>query len=401
MCVMSEKQRILFFNAQHGFGGCTSVHLAIMKHLDRSRYQVFVATHTPLAGDRFGEARDATRINLTLPQIQGSMWQRITSSWKTFVSLLYLVWYIRLRRVHLLHTTEKPRDSFYGLLVARAGGCKHILHAHLGYFHLNPSRPVRFALRHTDRIVTVSEHCRRTFLAAGYAPSHVSAVLNSVDTERFRPTVDPLDLRSLLHLPSSSKLIGIIGRIYEGKGQGDLVEAMADVVSHIPDAHLVIVGSDDMRGMGESTDSTHSYSDDLRARAVVLGIQDHVHFVPWRTDTERVFKGFDVAVNASFEEPFGLVVVEAMGVGVPLVATAAGGIPEIVTNENDALLVSPHAPNELACAIRRILEDKDLASRLTQNARATVETRFAEASTADQMQQVYTEVLRQSISAAK
>jgi glycosyltransferase involved in cell wall biosynthesis len=115
--------------------------------------------------------------------------------------------------------------------------------------------------------------------------------------------------------------------------------------------------------------------------------------LPPAQDVERVFRGFDISVTPSRGEPFGLVVIEAMASGTPVVATDAGGIPEIVTNGVDGLLVPPRDPEALAGAIIQLLTNRELAERLKNAAIETTRTRFPEPLMARQFDRIYTSLL--------
>lgn len=382
--MLPQKTYVLFFNSQPWFDAVVSVHLAVMKHLDRDKYDVFLATHAPIQGDRFEEANPITRRDLAFPKLDRHRpLQAIRDTALSVFSFLSLARYIRKNHIAILHTSDKPRDSVYGLLLTKLTGCKFVLHAHIRYDYMNRALPIRWALSSCDRLVTISDDCSKSFIAGGYARDHITVVHNAVDLERFTPNVEPVDLRSLAELPSDAKIIGIAGRIFDGKGHGDLVEALPLIVRQVPNAFLVAIGPEVVPG----------YIQELRAAAERLGVLDHLHILPPVQNVERVFRSFDISVTPSRGEPFGLVVVEAMASGTPVVATDAGGIPEIVTNGVDGLLVPPRDPEALAGAIIQLLTNQELAERLKNTALETARTRFPEPLMAQQFDRIYTSLL--------
>lgn len=156
-------------------------------------------------------------------------------------------------------------------------------------------------------------------------------------------------------------IVGIVGRLQAGKGQEVFLQAAARLTDTRPEARFVVVGDAILGWEG-------SYPDDLRRLAAELGLDARVHFAGHQTDVYPWYDALDVVVHASFGESFGLVPVEAMALGRPLVATAAGGPLEIVEDSVSGLLVPPGDPERLAEAIDRILADSSLASALGRGA---------------------------------
>jgi glycosyltransferase involved in cell wall biosynthesis len=176
-------------------------------------------------------------------------------------------------------------------------------------------------------------------------------------------------------------IVGIIGRLEPGKGQKVFLQAAARIALAHPEARFVVVG-------GALLGSEGSYPDDLRRLAVELGIADRVHFAGHQADIYPWYDALEVAVNASFIESFGLVLVEAMALGKPLVAAAVEGPVEIVEDGVSGLLVPPGDPGRLAEAVTRILDDHGLASSLGRGA-----ARRASAFSEERMAEQFAELL--------
>jgi glycosyltransferase involved in cell wall biosynthesis len=120
-----------------------------------------------------------------------------------------------------------------------------------------------------------------------------------------------------------------------------------------------------------------------------LGIAEKTRFTGYREDVPGVMNGLDVFVLASHDEPFGLVVLEAMAAARPIVATAAGGVPDIVRDGREALLVPPRDAAAMAAAIARLLSDEPLAASLGRAAEARVRDEFPLWRHAARMREVY------------
>jgi glycosyltransferase involved in cell wall biosynthesis len=185
----------------------------------------------------------------------------------------------------------------------------------------------------------------------------------------------PTEARRALGLPREGPVIGIIGRLQRWKGMHVVIEAMPEVLARHPEAHLVIVG-------GAHETEPH-YPDVLARRIAQLSLGAHVTFAGFQADVPRWMQAMDVVVHASDREPFGIVVIEAMALGKPVVAGAAGGPAEVITDDVDGLLAPYGAPAALAAAITRFLDDPTFAAacgaRAQQRARAFEESRYARA----------------------
>jgi glycosyltransferase involved in cell wall biosynthesis len=155
--------------------------------------------------------------------------------------------------------------------------------------------------------------------------------------------------------------VGIVGRLQPWKGQEVFLRAAARLAEARKDIRFIVVGGAILGWEG-------SYPDDLRRLAADLGITRRVHFAGHQAEVNRWYEALDVVVHASFGEPFGLVLVEAMALGKPLVATDVGGPLEIVEDGTSGLLVPPGDPQALAEAVERILADPALASTLSSGA---------------------------------
>jgi glycosyltransferase involved in cell wall biosynthesis len=169
--------------------------------------------------------------------------------------------------------------------------------------------------------------------------------------------------------------VGIVGRLQPWKGQEIFLRAAARLAEAQADIRFMVVGGAILGWEG-------SYPDDLRHLAADLGIADRVFFAGHQADMHPWYDALDVVVHASFGEPFGLVLVEAMALGKPLVATNLGGPLEIIEDGTSGLLVPPGDPEQLAEAVERVLADRMLASSLSrgavERAKAFTEERMAE-----------------------
>ena len=214
----------------------------------------------------------------------------------------------------------------------------------------------------TRGVITVS---RTGALAqAAMRPSRPQRmVYPGAELDRFDGALLPLpaELRARLGLPADGPLVGIVGRLQRWKGIHVLVDAMALLRHSHPDAHCVVVGG--------AHDLEPRYGGEVQRQVARLGLERHVTLAGFQTNVHDWMQAMDVVVHASDREPFGIVVIEAMALGKPVVAGSAGGPREIVTDGVDGLLADYGDAPALAAALRRYLDDPQFASAVGAAAR--------------------------------
>jgi glycosyltransferase involved in cell wall biosynthesis len=213
-----------------------------------------------------------------------------------------------------------------------------------------------------------------------WAPAKVRLVPNGVDVKRFAPRPAAGALRASLGVPSSAAVVLSIGRHVPEKGYRHLVDAAALVERSRPGVHWVLVGDGELRS-------------ELEAQARRLSLASRLHFTGWRDDVADVLALADVFVLPSESEGFGRVLVEAMAMSRPIVATEVGGVPDIVLAGETGLVVRPADPLALADAVRALLDDPARAARLGAAGRARAESTFSLGAHVDGVERVYDEVL--------
>jgi glycosyltransferase involved in cell wall biosynthesis len=257
-----------------------------------------------------------------------------------------------------------------GALAARRARLPHVwaIHemlsgplAHLFYWR-GPARLARFIEDHSDRVIVNS---RAT--AAAFTPSgKIVLVPNGVRRKPY-PAERVAEVRRELGFPDGAPVIGVVGKIYKGKGQALVVQAAALLLPEFPDLHVLVVGE-----MGDKRYGAH-----VKRLARETGLAGRVRFAGYRHDLNGVLKCMSVLAVASTVESFGRTAIDAMAAGVPVAAAAAGGLTEIIEDGRNGLLVAGTGAEVLAAALRRILADPALARTLVDNGRRTVDERFS------------------------
>jgi glycosyltransferase involved in cell wall biosynthesis len=212
----------------------------------------------------------------------------------------------------------------------------------------------RASARLARRIIATSEAVAADLVASGQVPARkLVTIPNRPDPRDLAPTRPRDVVRRELGAGASDALIGVIARLTEQKGVADFLDALARL-AHRPGWQAAIVGDGPQRA-------------ELEARAYRLGLEPRCRFVGTRTDLGDVLGACDLLVVPSRSEGLPYVVLEAMVVGTPLIATRVGGIPEVILDGVRGVLVPPRAPDRLAAAITAALENP-LKSRVLADA---------------------------------
>lgn len=276
----------------------------------------------------------------------------------------------------LLHVHVASRASFWRkcayMGLARAAGWPFVFHLHGGGFarfyqhECSPRgrRVVRFFLDRAACIVTVSERWS-AWVRGVSANRRVVCIPNAVTLPRAQP------------VRRDEALIAFVGRCEESKGILELIEALAEVRQAIPGACLECAGEGDL--------------DALARHAGALGVADGVRALGWLDPDRRDGLLARAAVFAlpSHAEGLPMSLLEAMAAGCPVVAASCGGIPDLVADGVNGLLVPPGDVEALACALHRLLVDRALAERLGNEARATIARRYTAEAALQRLEQLY------------
>jgi glycosyltransferase involved in cell wall biosynthesis len=188
----------------------------------------------------------------------------------------------------------------------------------------------------------------------GLAADSFDVILNGIDLDRFKVKPDRAAIKLSLNIPEDFNVVGIVGRISQQKGQDIFLEAVAKIHHKLPKTLFLIVGAPDEPALLEK----------MRALAASLGIQEKANFLGYRDDIPNIYSILDILVMPSRWEGFGLALVEAMAMGLPIVCTEVGGIPEVVIANETAHFVATENPGQVADAITRLLEDQSLRLKM-------------------------------------
>lgn len=391
---------VLFMQSQAYFGSDSMIHSLIMRELDRSRFRVHVACNRGSGGRKSASLAALEQIPGLIvrptdfgPTVNARSHGQIASDLArtgpgAVIDLAGLVRYARRNRIAIVHGTEKPRDAFYGLLLARAVGARAVTHLHVGIEDwISPL--TRWAMARDDGLIAVSQFVAATAIAKGYSAERTSWVLNGVDASRWDPDTDGRPLRRELGLPEEIPVISIISRLFPWKGHGILLEALAKVKADGLPFKLLVAGEDDPR----ATPGGGSYLAQIRNQAEGLGLADDVVFTGFRRDVEALLAATDIYAMPSFEEPCAVAFLEAMAMARPVVALASGGTPQLVEHGRSGLLSAPDDIDALAANVAGLLRHPEARRRMGRAARRDVEGFFTPRRLAADVEAIYDRLL--------
>ncbi|MFQ5815303.1 MAG: glycosyltransferase family 4 protein [Candidatus Hydrothermarchaeaceae archaeon] len=275
----------------------------------------------------------------------------------------------------VIHAHYAVPQGFLGVLLKMVKGRPLVVTAHgsdvtvLGRGRI--TRPlVAFALKNADAVVAVSNFVKGEMVKMGVPEERIRVIHNGI-------AVDHQIEREEFFLPGNGPIVTFIGNLVPQKGVDVLLHAIDDVRKVVPDARVVIIGD----GREEKG---------LKALARELQLND-VHFLGRRKDLVSVLEKSSLLVLPSREEGLGMVLLEAMHMGVPVVASDTGGIPEVVEDRENGILVERGNPEALGTGIITALTDVALREKLVRNGRETVK-RFSWEKASSEVDSIYDEV---------
>ena len=388
---------ILFIDSAPTYGGAFEQLLRISTHLARDKnlsLHIALAQQSEEAFNRIPHG--ITSYSFSAPPRKTDWPDALSSFPLNLTTSLYdlltreIPQFLRLSRISY---SARPRIIFLNnILSAQLPGVAaailkgaHCISCHQDF--VSPSRLVNFAKNRISHHVAISTAVEQHLLGFGIRPENISLIHNCADTRVFSPDQTRVDLASAFQIPEHKKVFAIFGRLIRWKGIHEFIHSARIVLDQYPDAHGLIVGS-------ISSNLGKKYQMELFELVDKLGLAEHITFAGYRADIPQLMRSVDIIVHQSTRpEPFGLVVVEGMASGKPVVAMREGGPLDIITDGEDGLLVEPRNPAAVARGILTFLRDSDLSARVGAAARETVLTKFSAETQATKYAELFTRVL--------
>lgn len=339
-----------------GLGGVPTVVCHLLEALPPERYELYLYTlkrYSDHADVREEVAERFRRLGVRIFSPDRDE--------KKFLVVAALCEWILRDRIDILHT-HSYKPNLYGRLagaLCRERNLKIVAHYHNQYddkWKRDGSLIYdRLLDRFSDRLIACSESVREHLVQrVGLPWERIDVILNGADLSRFQPREDAQKVKAEMGLPPDRRIVAVVGRISEQKGQDDFIRAAKIILREVPDTLFLVIGAAD----------EEERLVQLRRLAQELGIEKEIIFTGYISDMPKIYPLIDVLVVPSRWEGFGLVLVEAMAAGRPIVATHVGAIPEVVVPDETARLVPPGSPAAIASEVVSLLQDPEQARKM-------------------------------------
>ncbi|MCM8796424.1 MAG: glycosyltransferase family 4 protein [Candidatus Omnitrophica bacterium] len=368
------------------WGGSPDIIMTICTALDKTRYDIKLiigpTEHPSVSTKKFLEEFKNNLI--VVPWLR-----RDINPWRDLFAFFRLYSIFRREKFYLVHTHTAKAGALARPAAYLAGTRRiiHMPHGHNFYGYFNPvtSRLLifieRFLSRFTTKIVVLSESEKRDLVEFGVAEkSKIRGITSGLS---LGPKDRDSDLRESkrmeFNLSSAQKIVGMVSRLEPVKGPSYFIRAVRGIAEENPQVKFIIVGDGSLRRRLER---------DVKR----WGLNGRVIFTGWRDDVLDIISFLDILVQPSLNEAIGRVLIEAQGMGVPVVATRVGGIPEVVRENITGLLVPSRDSEKLKLAISSLLKNEKLRNAMSAAAREWVSERFSVKKMVSEIDSIYSEV---------
>lgn len=235
--------------------------------------------------------------------------------------------------------------------------------------------------KNVDAIIAISESVKEVLMKGGIPEEIIEVIPSGIDFSPYDEASSSDYLRQEFSFAPDDYLVGIVAHLAEHKGHKYLISATKILKEHTDRIKVIIVGGGPLKF-------------ELDKQAEEMKVKDIVYFLGFREDIPQILSSLDLFVLSSYLEGMGSSLLDAMACRLPVVATKAGGIPEVVVHRKTGLLVPTRSPSYLAKAILKLYEDRDLASRLGQKGYEVVKQKFSAEAMAAKIIDLYEKIAK-------
>lgn len=269
---------------------------------------------------------------------------------------------LKATRPDLVHVHSRRGVDVWGGIAARRAGIPAVLSRRVD--NPEPRWLAHWKYGLYAKVIAISEGIRQVLLKEGVPPEHVVTVRSAVDAAPFLHACERDVFRDTFGLPEQALVLGVIAQLIPRKGHRHLLAILPEIVQRHPEVRVLFFG----RG---------AHRPQLERQVEQRGLTQHVLFTGFCDDLARWLPCLDIIVHPADMEGLGVSLLQGAAAGVPIVATAVGGIPEAVRDGENGLVVPPAEPAALAEALLRLLADATLRTTLGARGRALVQREFS------------------------
>jgi glycosyltransferase involved in cell wall biosynthesis len=275
---------------------------------------------------------------------------------------------IRDHQIDLVHTHSNLNHGKPEIIAARVSGIPCVSHVH-GY--IEPTWFEKSFLIFVNAFIYISNDIAEHFYSRGFPMSKGVTIHNGVDLKSYPRHCSSIDVRREFNVKSDDILVGLIGRIDWWKGHDYFIDAFAEAANHISGLRALVIGEP------SGGDINYNYYNMLKTKIKTSNLNGRIVFTGFRSDVQRLMSSMDIVVHASSRpEPFGLVAIEGMAAGKPVIATAAGGILDIIQDGVTGMLVPCKDSGSMAKAIIELALNKKKAEQIGLASRQRIAEKF-------------------------
>jgi glycosyltransferase involved in cell wall biosynthesis len=247
---------------------------------------------------------------------------------------------------------------------------------------IEPRKVRHYDLVKANLVLAVSRRIQDALVGGGVSVERAKTVYSGLDLHHCLQSA-PANVRTRFGIPADAPLLGTVGSLFPRKGYAVMLKALPSILSSFPTAHYLVIGTGDA-----------DHERKLRSQVVTLGLEGRVHFTGFQEAVYGALAALTVYVHPALMEGFGIAVLEAMAMEKPVVATATGGLPEIVQGGETGLLVPPGDAVALAQAVMALLRDPARATAMGKAGRSRVGALFSHDMMLQQLRAAYDFALR-------
>ncbi len=370
---MTEKYKVLHLITRLCVGGAQKNTLLTVELLDKKKWDVMLAAGSV---DR-REGSMEGEIPHNVPFVKFSALQRELNPYRDIKAFFQLYSFMRTFHFDVVHT-HVSKAGIIGRLAAKLAKVPvivhtphgHVFHSYYGFLKTSLFKMLeKSSARATDKIIALTEQEKIEHLELGIGTAQKFEVIESgIELEHFTSDQKSFPreaMREQWGLKPEHRVVGTVARLVPIKGHEFLIQAIPDIIKVHPQSRFLIVGDGERK-------------EELRLLAEKLGVGSYVIMTGSQRDVQPFYPLMDVFVLPSLNEGMGRVILEAMSSGVPVVATAVGGILNLVKDGETGILFPPRDASLLAQAVCGILSDHEKAARLSENAKKHLDVFSAE-----------------------
>ncbi len=393
---MQKKYKIIHLITRLDKGGSAENTLLTVLGIDKKKYEVVLAKG-PTYESRMSKEEHASVIaDLKEAQLQGVkivnipfLLRRINPVYDLLALFSLYILLIK-ERPTIVHT-HTSKAGLLGTLAAKMAGIPilvHTPHGHVLWGYFGPLKTKIFIFlekltsRITDKIVALTNREKEDYLMFKIAnEDRFTVIFSGIKLKKFNESLlgEKKSFKKELGIPETSSIVGTVARLVPVKGPESLIKAAKYITSKYPDTLFIFTGDGYLR-------------QDLENKAFKMGIKENIIFLGWRDDAAKIISAYDVFVLPSLNEGMGRVLVEAMALGKPIVASNIGGIPDLVIHGKNGFLVPPKNPRELAKYIEILLEDEKKREKMGLKGKE-MSLHFSAKNMVEKIEELYAELL--------